>query len=153
MRIQSTSMLTGRVRTANVKNQTGSNERRVNPLAEVGWIRIELDWTGMLLGAVFTTWPRVNFCCEVGCWERERRDEGFFSVADCWCMGMYTLREIFQRIYDSARGVKILKCYNNSFMIFLVACRFPCINKFMTWGTVRWTQIEMLTDWPQLSYL
>ena len=49
-------------------------------------------------------------------------------------MGVYTLREISRRNYDSARGASPLGRYHNSWGIFLVARTCPHINEFITQG-------------------
>ena len=49
-------------------------------------------------------------------------------------MGVYALWEISRRNYDSPRGAKPLKCYHNSWGIFLAACTCPYINEFITRG-------------------
>ena len=46
-------------------------------------------------------------------------------------MGMYTLREIFLRNYDSALGASPLGDYHNSFMKFFITRTRPYINKYI----------------------
>ena len=47
-------------------------------------------------------------------------------------MGVYALREVSRRNYDSAQGAKPQERYHNSWGIFLVARTYPCTNEFIT---------------------
>ena len=57
-------------------------------------------------------------------------------------MGVYTLREISRRNYDSDWGAKPQGHNHNSWGIFLVVRTCPYINEFITWGNHK-----MNADW------
>ena len=52
-------------------------------------------------------------------------------------MGVYALREISRRNYDSAWRVKPWGHCHNSWGIFLIDRKCPYINKFITWGSCK----------------